>query len=562
MQDEIPRRVEARRGFSVAYRGKTLLSVLDPIAQADRIVLKAHKTGRTLYVCPSPLLGYGLSTILQTMSDDSALLCVETDENLMAFSLAEMDRAVLAHPAMRFVRARDSETLCAYVRSQWGERSFRRVELLRLGGGWQLDTETYETLAGALRRTIAVDWGNAATLIRLGRLYARNAVRNLALLPESGTIDDLDFGSGPALVLGAGPSLDRTLEELKDLCVPERRFKIICVDTALSALNSFSIVPDLVVALEAQHWNIGDFIGSRGRNIPLALDLSALPGSGSLLGPRFFFSTPWAPLAFFERLREYALLPPGLPPLGSVGLSAAALALKISTGPVLTGGLDFSFELDGFHAKAAPPGIAWLCRQNRLSGFINAGAAIRRGTFTALSKEKKRVLSTINLKNYRDLFEEEFGGEKRMGDLLSSGLPLGLPVLNFEEARTLLSGAADIRADIRAGSGAEYPGGALSGGKTKKDRIIKFIEQELSMLRTIRAVLTGEGRTGKEEFGRLLDACDYLWTHFPECAGAGGKRPRCAKDDEMTLSFLKRVRAELDPFIVQFELTERLINAM
>ncbi|MDR1178441.1 MAG: DUF115 domain-containing protein, partial [Spirochaetaceae bacterium] len=357
MREELPRRIKARRGFSVVYRGKTLLSVLDPIAQAERIAAKAHKTGRTLYVCPSPLLGYGLLSILKTMSDDSALLCVETDENLMAFSRAGMDGELLAHPALRLVHVRDPVSLCSYVRSQWGDRAFRRVELLRLGGGWQLDPETYDELVRALKRNIAVDWGNAATLIRLGRRYARNAARNLALLPESGTIDDLDFGPLPVLVLGAGPSLDRILEELKSLLVPKRRFKIICVDTALSVLNSFSVVPDLVVALEAQHWNIADFIGSRGRDIPLALDLSALPGSGGLLGRRFFFSTPWAPLAFFDRLREYSLLPPRLPPQGSVGLSAAALALALSSGPVLTGALDFSFSIDGFHAKAAPAGL-------------------------------------------------------------------------------------------------------------------------------------------------------------------------------------------------------------
>jgi hypothetical protein len=256
-----------------------------------------------------------------------------------------------------------------------------------------------------------------------------------------------------------------------------------------------------------------------------------------------------------------------------VGLSASALALKISSGPVLTAALDFSFSLDSFHAKAAPQALAWLCRQNRLSGFINAGAAARRGTFAAVSKEKKRVLSNIGLKNYRDLFEEEFGGEKRMADIRSSGLPLGIPVLSLEEARAILAGNADApgaandaaagksAAGGAAGKGsatADSSGNEPSGEEAKRKQVLGFIEKELSMLRSIRAALSGEGGIGEEEFEKRLDACDYLWAHFPECAGVGGKRP-CTRRGE-GLSFLKRVRAELDPFIAHFEKTKGFIN--
>jgi hypothetical protein len=268
-------------------------------------------------------------------------------------------------------------------------------------------------------------------------------------------------------------------------------------------------------------------------------------------------------------MRNCSLLPPQLPPLGSVGLSAAALALKISSGPVLTAALDFSFSLDGFHAQAAPAGLAWLRRQNRLSGFINAGAVIRRGTFSAVSKDNRRVLSNISLKNYRDLFEEEFGKEKRMGDIISSGLPLGIPMVNLEAARAILAGTADAAGPVHTSGearavtrAAAAPGRDGKGcQKTTRERVLAFIEQELFMLRSLRSALTGESRPAKEEREKFLDACDYLWAHFPECAGAGGRRPPTQdKEDGEALSFLKRIRAELDPFINCFELAKRLIT--
>jgi hypothetical protein len=112
--------------------------------------------------------------------------------------------------------------------------------VLRLNGGWQL-YPALDDLADTLRREIAIDWGNAMTLAKLGRRYIRNAVRNLALLPDNPSIGALSFGAVPVLALGAGPSLDPALDALAirfgDACREpnSRLFKIVCVDTCLPA---------------------------------------------------------------------------------------------------------------------------------------------------------------------------------------------------------------------------------------------------------------------------------------------------------------------------------------
>jgi hypothetical protein len=70
-----------------------------------------------------------------------------------------------------------------------------------------------------------------------------------------------------------------------------------------------------------------------------------------------------------------------------------------------------------------------------------------------------------------------------------------------------------------------------------------FVLREERTLAALRGILTGE-RAPPSELERLLDECDYLWAHFPDCAGAGGRRP-----PGTDLSFLKRVRAEIDPVL-------------
>jgi hypothetical protein len=552
--DEKPRQLAARRGFSVFYRGKTLLSQIDPIGQAERLAGAAPVMNRTLYFCPSPLYGYGLSRLLDRISGDSAVLCVEADENLMAMSLAAPEAAFWeGNPRLRLVRTVDDAALCSFVRETWGGRSFRRVTVLRLSGGWQLDPQVYDRLADALRRDIAVDWGNAMTVLKLGRRYIRNAIRNLPRVPLSLPLEDLRLGGAPALVLGAGPSLDRVLDGLSDAFgdlsgVENRPFRIICADTALGALRERDIRPDLAVALESQHWNLRDFIGLGTWELPIAMDLSALPATADMGFPCFFVSR-WAPLRLFDRLGEAGLLPPALPPLGSVGLTAAALARRLCTGPLIVAGLDFAFTADAFHARGTPGHRERLRGQTRLTGLINAGAAFHRGVVPAAAKNSETVRTDPVMKGYRDLFEREFAGgrcsrEARFHDINGPGLPLGLKSLTLEEAVAALRGGEGRTPALTESSGGKVPGAMRD-----------FILSEQDALVNLREILTGSVPAPAARLEAYLDEADYLWAHFPECAGAEGRRPGAAN-----ISFLKRVRVEIEPFLELWDLALRALK--
>jgi hypothetical protein len=70
----------------------------------------------------------------------------------------------------------------------------------------------------------------------------------------------------------------------------------------------------------------------------------------------------------------------------------------------------------------------------------------------------------------------------------------------------------------------------------------------------LRGILTGDTIPAPGQLETLLDEADYLWAHFPECAGAGGLRPTGTD-----ISFLKRIRTEIDPFIRLWDLVIREI---
>ena len=545
--------------------GKTLLSGIDPIRRAERTADAVPVRDRTLYFCPSPLYGYGLDRLLERLvaeAPNSAALCIEADAELFELSLQNITQkqeegesaaiSSAAYSKLRITNICEEAALCAFVREQWGARAFRRVEVVRLSGGWQLFPGLYDSLCEALRHEIATDWSNAMTLAKLGRLYIRNALRNLCLVPQFKSIEKLTFGSSPVLVLGAGPSLDETLDALcrrfpESLRSPESRpFKIICVDTCLGALRDRKLVPDLVVILESQHWNLRDFTGSRGWNVPAAIDLSALAPSARVLGGEgFLFMTPWTPLRIFERLKEAALLPAVIPPLGSVGLTAAEIARRITGGKIICAGLDFSFTADKYHARSTPGHRGRLNAQTRLRGILNT-AAYDENSFAAVSKSGVPVRTSAVMQNYRDLFEREFSGDPRLFDISGSGLSLGLKTLSPDEALEMIShGVTELRGVSRNEKDSEER--ALI-----KEKLLIFFENEKRRLEELRDILTGKAAADIGRLNVLVDECDYLWAHFPDYSG--GRRPDLGENvQDSAISFLKRLRTEIEPALALIE---------
>jgi len=533
------------QGLPFVRNGKTLLSAVDPQGRAERLVKAVPVKERTLYFCPSPLYGYGLSYFLsrlETEAPDSAVLCIEADPELFALASQNIDSSIAANKLFHLTNICESEGVYSLVREKWGARAFRRVEILRLTGGWQLFPEVYDSVCDTLRREIATDWSNALTLTKMGRLYIRNALRNLSLLSKFPSVRELSFGSAPILVLGAGPSLDETLDVLEDQYAdilaspPKRSFKIICVDTCLGALKERNIVPDLAVILESQHWNINDFLTCRGWKVNAAIDLSSLPASANILcGEIFLFFTPWTQLKIFERLKSTGLLPAVVPPLGSVGLTAVELSRRLTTGKIICAGLDFSFTQDKYHARSTPGHRSRLNLQSRFKRLFNP-AAYNQYSTAAVSKSGASVYTNSAMKNYRDLFEQEFGGDERIFDIEGTGLPLGIKTLSLKDAMALL----DKEKSAPTQNVRERTEGTSSFGKNSE--LDSFFKEEKTRLEELRALLTGETALDNERLNTLIEECDYLWAHFPDYAG--GRRP--AVND---ISFLKRVRSEIDPML-------------
>ncbi len=431
MNGERPRVVDTAGGVCVIHRGRHLYSRFDASALPRALVARLEPLPRTLYLVPSPLAFHGVPELAARLPESSAVLCAELDPELLELASGFAPGRVPADGRVVFPATVDPEAVIAAA-GPLGR--FRRVVELRLSGGRDLRPSAYDALFEALRDRIASSWRNRSTLCAMSALWTRNILRNL------GGVGNIELRAlprvdGPVIVLGAGPSLD-DLPSWPD----RRRPYLLAADTALPALLGRGIVPDCVVCLEGQVYNLADFHGLRGRPLDLVIDASAHPSAfRRVRGPKRIVVSRWDDLTFLDRLAALPFVADAVPPLGSVGVLALRVALDMTDGPVFVSGLDFSFAPGRTHARGSPSERAEERRENRLYGRRRQWEA----SFGPRAKRSGGLVYDSVLESYAAGLADLARGTGRVYDLRRGGLELGLP----RAAWTDCAGGFEVRRD-------------------------------------------------------------------------------------------------------------------
>lgn len=484
---------------SVKWRGGFLYAPRDPDGIPKRIAREAPLPADTLFVLPSPLLGYGLPELLERLSADSALLLVEAVGELETLARERIPSELLNHPRVRFVSA-TPETAVLAARSLG---RFRKAVELVLSRGRSLAGPAYDAVMAALDADFQTHWRNRATMARMGRLWTRNLLDNLGRLPY-GRLGPLPRATRPILVAGAGPSLDRTAPWILSR---RERLAIVAVDTALPCLRARGVEPDAAVVLEGQAHNLRDFAGSSGNAIRLFGDLSSHPaGFRHVGGPVHAVLTRWEELALLDRAGELPFIASRLPPLGSVGVLAASLASRLGPVPLILTGLDFAFWPGRTHAAGAPALRTEEAQQSRVrrrpaQWSIAYGGRSRPAT-------RNGELSDPLLAAYAATLQRELAPVSgRVLDLRGGGLELGLARADFRDADELL----EAFGTENGSSGAFEDRGSYDYAASRR-QAGAFLEAELGFVHGLRASLR-DGRPGVEA---AVASCDGYWAHFAD----------------------------------------------
>lgn len=362
------------------WKGRRVRSPGDRPDSVARKVPGVIRPG-SLFFVPSPLDGWGLDVLLDRLPPDSVVVVLEKDPELEA---AWRDRWCqflgprLGDPRLLRLEA-DTEDAVRTLFRRLPLHHLRRCEFLPLNGAWLAFAARYREVFARIDQGLVRWWSNRITCMHMGPLWIRNLFDNLSdyQLRQSPWPD---WGEDPVFVCGAGTSLESALPWLRD---HRRSWRLVSADTALPILNDWSLVPDAVVCLESQHANLRDFAGSKDLETLLFTDLTSFPSGNRLFShPPCWFITRFAELEMWNRGPWAEGSVPLLPPLGSVGVAAAWIAWKLTRGPVVLAGLDFSFPVGKTHSRGAPALSALLAATHRFQPVEQGGTWFATGLHT------------------------------------------------------------------------------------------------------------------------------------------------------------------------------------
>ncbi len=515
---------------NVFCKGKALYSRYAPSASAERAAARAPLKEECIYFVPSPLLAYGLPRLLKTIPSSSMILAVELEAEL-PMSCAPESPEPGRFQGFRLKDGSPAELYKIFTSLQQGQ--FRNCLLYPLNGGYTLNKRRYDALFTALQHFMKNYWHNRLTMSQMGFLWIKNICSTMGKWKQSLSSFKTEK---PVFIAGAGESLEESFPLIKEF---RNSLYILAVDTACQSLVRSKIVPDGVVNLESQFYNLKDFYALAGREVDLFSDITAYPASLDFPGHRhYFFASSFEDTALHRRMKKANILPEEIPPLGSVGVTALYLAAEMTKAPIFLSGLDFGYTRGKTHVKESPFHDWFHLKENRLTGDLWYNFTMERPSEKVHGKEG--FIHTNNLmRGYARQLESLCAGMTRpVHDLGNRGLTLNIPKADRPRFMEILKAWFSRKQ-------CSLPPAPLHG-EINTQAVSSFIRSEIQRLEKLIACwdkLSLENK-GEEELLNHLRDCNYLYFHYPDRSTLPDTSPaflfRAIHDARKILNYLKR----------------------
>jgi len=324
--------------ITASLDGITLHSRFDPVQEARRVAASVP-TDSTIVVLGGFGLGYVAEALLRE-APNRPLVIAEADGNTLERAASVRDiEPLFKKPLVKFVLGNGLRDIGNYLT---GGAAGSKIFLIIWRPSEQINPNWYNTLRQTVisiqkRREI-----NASTLERFGRLWVRNLIANISILPRALSLPlwEGKFKDIPALVVAGGPSVEIILSELKDI---SKSHLIIVVDTAVSAVTRAGVKPDLIAAVDPQYWNTRhlDWCAKEAGNCPVLAEAATHPAVFRSLSGRPLLTKTRFPLGTL--LEDAAEIQGELKSGGSVATTAWELARFLGCRPLSIVGLDLGF---------------------------------------------------------------------------------------------------------------------------------------------------------------------------------------------------------------------------
>lgn len=326
-----------------------LHSRYDPQGEARRMLEGTDLADSRFVVMMGLGAGYGLEETLRRIPSDGQVVAIEPETGVFrkALEMRDFSEALLDSRVTLFVGEKPSEIAKKLDPVTWG-LSFRQPKLVEHPAYSALSPDYLREMRRGLIELFEIEKTGVATRCAGQKAFNRNIFANLPrLAAAAGAVELFGIFKGrPAILVSAGPSLNKQLPRLKEL---QGRAVIICVDTAMRALLNAGIRPDLVAAVDFTPVNYRHFHGVETGGLAVV--------AASIVYPKCLEAHKGPLFSIFNELPVTDWLMPLLGTRGSVTVgdstahTAFHLAERMGCSPIIFIGQDLAFTGGKTHAE-------------------------------------------------------------------------------------------------------------------------------------------------------------------------------------------------------------------
>lgn len=322
--------VTASGDYNLIYNGIPLHDLNDPQLEAKLIFGEDDKSERTLQL----IFGMGLGYLFKRayISSASAIVVFEPSIDVLSSTLGVVDFSSEIADSRVFIINEISELGPLFYKYL-----FENVKIINLTSYRLIFPDLFDQVFYELNRHYVDQKTNITKSLQISECF----VRNLPSVVKCPTIDVLKdkFKNKAALVVSAGPSLDKTIDVIK---ANRNKFILITIGQAVEALHRADIMPDIVVMLEIYPIRFQiNCLGEKKKEINLVLQPSTSidlyneeTASTFVYLPDHDFMSDW----YAKRANTVSF-----PKAGTVSISALYLAMILGANPIALVGQDLAY---------------------------------------------------------------------------------------------------------------------------------------------------------------------------------------------------------------------------
>ncbi len=343
-----------------------LHSRYDPAKEAGGFAESVTLEGKYCVVVSGFGLGYHIRALFDRLRGDAFILCGEPSVPLIATALTCVDLADVIASGRLVVLVDDDK-------SRLHERLQRHGTLIMLGAQFvqhppsmRVAEAAHAQISKSIAEFVSFTRMSLLTLVSNSQITCQNIAMNLVNYVSTPPIDLLRdrFAGNPAVVVSAGPSLSRNIDQLAAL---KGKAVLCAVQTALRPLTRRGIVPDFVTSLDFHEMSrkfFDDVPGLEGVHL-VAEPKATWHVIDDYPGPVSLLDNAWARMLIGDSLggRE------GLKAGATVAHLAFYLACHLGCDPIIFVGQDLAFTGHVFYVPGVEIHRAWRGELNRFNSI-------------------------------------------------------------------------------------------------------------------------------------------------------------------------------------------------